>query len=83
MSTSTVLRNQQYVFGGPYKTISNLEFLEPKVEDAIPIYQVLKPDGTLINPSQDPQVIKKKFHFVKIYVKIFKVLLSLGVSTFL
>jgi len=56
LSTSTVLRNQQYVFGGPYKTISNLEFLEPKVEDAIPIYQVLKPDGSLINPSQDPQI---------------------------
>lgn len=53
---STSLNNSKFVFGGPYKYINNLEFLEPRVEDAIPIYQVLNPDGTVINPSQDPQL---------------------------
>lgn len=56
LSLSATVNNEQHVFGGPYKYVNNLEFLEPKVGDAIPIYQVLQADGTLLNESQDPQL---------------------------
>lgn len=56
LSLSVTVNNDNFIFGGPYKYINNLEFLEPKVEDAIPIYQVLKADGTITNENQDPQL---------------------------
>ena len=36
--------------------INKLEFLEPKIEDAIPTYQVVNQNGEVLCPSQDPQV---------------------------
>lgn len=53
---SCSLKKDEFIFGGPYEYVNNLEFLEPKDSDAIPIYQVLKADGTLISSSQDPQI---------------------------
>lgn len=36
--------------------INKLEFLEPNVEDGIPVYRVLSRDGIVLDESQDPKV---------------------------
>jgi len=54
-SSSSLLKNDKYLFGGPYKYISDLEFLEPKVEDVISTYRVMDPHGNILNQSQDPK----------------------------
>ena len=73
LSLSVTVNNDNFIFGGPYKYINNLEFLEPKVEDAIPIYQVLKADGTITNENQDPQVlIQTSYYFMKcLYITLY------------
>jgi len=48
--------------------INKLEFLEPKIEDAIPTYQVVNQNGEVLCPSQDPQIDESIL--VKMYEKM-------------
>ena len=44
------------IIGGPRSFINKLEFLEPKLEDAIPIYRVYDTEGKILDGTQDPKV---------------------------
>lgn len=36
--------------------MDKLEFLEPNVEEGIPVYRVMDTRGVLVNETQDPKV---------------------------
>ncbi|XP_002130232.2 2-oxoisovalerate dehydrogenase subunit alpha, mitochondrial-like [Ciona intestinalis] len=42
--------------GIPHNCVTKLEFLEPKMENTIPVYQVLDSDGKIIDETQDPKL---------------------------
>lgn len=55
MHDDSVNEKPQYP-GFQTEYINKLEFLEPNVEEGIPVYRVLSGDGKLIDESQDPKV---------------------------
>ncbi|CAK8678077.1 unnamed protein product [Clavelina lepadiformis] len=50
------------IIGGPRSFINKLEFLEPKLEDAIPIYRVYDTEGKILDGTQDPKLSEDVLH---------------------
>jgi len=56
-----LMKNEKKFLNDPRTYMHQLEFLEPKLEDSIPIYRVFDQQGKVIDPSQDPNVSAYNF----------------------
>lgn len=44
--------------GSRSKWIETLTFVQPELYDGIPVYRLTSRDGKILNPDEDPKVIK-------------------------
>ena len=71
VSTQFLDKEGKSFTGGPRTYVHKLEFLEPELEDSIPIYRVFDQKGKIIDQTQDPKVSL----FVSSHGSIFSVFL--------
>ena len=62
--TQTLDEEGKSFLGGPRTFVHKLEFLEPKLEDSIPIYRVFDQQGKIIDSSQDPNVSSANLNLI-------------------